>query len=381
MRPAAVLDRHANLAFRILLVGLLAAGGIYAFQALASIVLPLLFALFLTALLSPIVDSLARHMRRGFAVALVIAAFLVLIFGTLAYVIPALFDQAADAVKQVENGLTKLPEVASTVGLDARETQDLFETVADRLRNNLGGISSAVSSSALTIASATVAAAFGAFLTLVLMVYLLVDGRAFWDGGVRLLDADRRPATQAGGLRAWRALVIFTRSQVAVAAFDAVGIALGLLLIGVPLVLPLAVLTFILSFIPYLGATLSGMIVALVALSTVGVGAMVAVIAVAIFVQFLEGNIFYPLVVGRSLRLHPITVLLAVGVGSALLGILGAFFATPILATVAAAAGLLPDLDADEDTSRVVQEADEAGDPPAGPPALTSAAEPPSAPG
>ncbi len=345
VRPAVVLERHAALAIRVLLVGLLATGAVYAFRALQSIVLPLLFALFLTALLAPVVDRLARHMRRGFAVAVVIAAFLLFVFGTLAYVIPALVGQASDAVKQVEGGLNKLPSVASSVGLDAKETQELFATLSQRLRENLGAISSAVSSSALTIASATIAAAFGAFLTFVLLVYLLIDGRGFWNGGVRLIDADRRSGVMEAGLRAWEALVVFVRSQVVVALIDAIGIAIGLFIFGVPLVLPLGVLTFILSFIPYIGATLSGLIVALVALSTQGVGAMVGVLGVAVVVQLIEGNLVYPLLVGRSLRLHPITVLLAVGLGSAALGILGAFFATPLLATVAAAAGLLPDFE------------------------------------
>ncbi|MBJ7470090.1 MAG: AI-2E family transporter [Solirubrobacteraceae bacterium] len=357
MRPAVVLERNAALAIRVLLIGLLATGAIYTFRALQPIVLPFMFALLLTALLSPAVDWLGQRMRRGFAVALIIAGFLLFIFGTLAYIIPTLVGQASDAVQQVEGGLEKLPDVASSFGLNAKETQELIASLTQRLRENLGGISSAVSSSALTIASATIAAAFGAFLTFVLLVYLLIDGRAFWAGGVRLIDADRRAGVMASGLRAWKALVVFIRSQVVVAAIDAVGMALGLFIFGVPLILPLAVLTFILSFIPYIGATLSGLIVALVALSTQGVGAMVGVLVVAGIVQFLEGNLVYPLLVGRSLRLHPITVLLAIGVGSAILGILGAFFATPVLATAAAAAGLLPDFDTGE-PSAVVQEAD-----------------------
>lgn len=368
MRPAVVLERHAAMAIRILLVGLLILGAVYAFRALQGIVLPLMFALLLTALISPAADRLARHMRRGLAVALLIVALLLFVFGTLAYIIPALIDQASEAVAQVEGGLTKLPEVARTFGLNASQTQELVSNLSERLQSNLGGISSAVSTSALTIAGATISVAFGAFLTFVLLVYLLMDGRGFWDGAIRLLDADRRAGAAASGLRAWHALVIFIRSQVVVAAFDAIGIAIGLWALGIPLVLPLGVLTFILSFIPYIGATVSGLIVALVALSTQGVGAMVGILAIAGLVQLLEGNIIYPLLVGRSLRLHPITVLLAVGTGSAVLGILGAFFATPILATIAAAAGFLPDVTAGEESAPATLRADASGVDPEGSP-------------
>lgn len=348
MRPALVLERQATLAVRVLIVGALFAAAIVAFRSLQPIVLPFLFALLLSALLAPLVDVLGRHMRHGLAVTVVLTGFLVLLFGTLAYVIPTLFTQASDAVVQLEQGIEKIPEVASTVGLNADETQELLSTMADRLQENLGSISSAVSTGAFTIATLTVSIGFGMFLSLVLLVYMLVDGRGFWDGAVRLLDADRRSGARRSGIRGWHALVVFVRSQVLVALFDAVGIAIGLLALGVPLVLPLAVITFILCFIPYIGATLSGLIVALVALSTVGPGAMIAILIIAGLVQAIEGNVIYPVLVGRTLRLHPITVLLAVGVGSALLGVLGAFFATPILATVAAAAGFLPDPMTDE---------------------------------
>ena len=362
MRPAVVLERHAALAIRVLLIGLLIVGGVYSFRALQPIVLPFLFAMLMTALLSPLVDRLNRHMRRGLAVSVVMVLFLLFVFGSLAFIVPALFDQAAEAVAQVEDGLTKIPEVAGSLGLDAKQTQEILATTSDRLRDNLGGISAAVSTSALTVASVTIAVGFGAFLTFVLLVYLLIDGEAFWKGAVRLLDADRRTGALRSGTRAWHALVVFIRSQVFVAAFDAVGIAAGLLALGVPLVLPLGVLTFILSFVPYIGATVSGVLVALVALSTVGPGAMVGILLIAILVQMLEGNLIYPLLVGRSLRLHPITVLLAVGVGSSVLGILGAFFATPLLATVAAAAGLLPDPMSDEQTAPATRRADASHD-------------------
>ncbi|MDO9355951.1 MAG: AI-2E family transporter [Solirubrobacteraceae bacterium] len=348
MRPAVVLERHASLAIRILIVGLLIVGGVYAFHALQSIILPLAFALLLTALLSPLVDVLERKMRRGIAVSVVVLGFLLFVFGSLAFIVPALFDQASQAVAQIEKGITQLPEVAGTIGLDAKQTQELLESTSERIRDNLGGISAAASSSALTIASVTISIGFGAFLAFVLLVYLLIDGRGFWDGAIRLLDADRRARAHQSGVRAWHALRVFIRSQVFVAAFDAVGIALGLFALGVPLVLPLGVLTFILSFVPYIGATISGLLVALVALSTVGPGAMIGILAIAIVVQMVEGHLVYPLLVGRSLRLHPVTVLVAVGTGSAVLGILGAFFATPLLATVAAAAGLLPDPMSDE---------------------------------
>ena len=367
MRPAVVLERQAALAIRILLVGLVVAGSVLAFRALQPIVLPLLFALLLTALLMPIILWLERHgVRHIIAVAAVIIAFVALLFGTVAYVTSPLIDQANEAVHQVERGIDELPELAESIGLDRTQVEDLTDG-GGNLGDNLGGGGRAVSSSALSIAGATVSVAFGAFLSLVLLVYLLYDGKGFWNGALRLIDANRRERAEQRGVRSWHALQIFVRSQVIVALIDAIGIAAGLLALGVPLVLPLGVMTFVLSFVPYIGATLSGLVVALVALSTTGPEAMLAILAIAALVQFLESNFVYPLLVGRNLRLHPITVLLAVGIGSSLLGVLGAFFATPILATVAAASGLLPDVMDGEEESPVIVRADaEDGETPPG---------------
>lgn len=342
MQPANAPQRWALISLQFLAI----AGGLYVgvlgFRALAPILLPLLFALLLTALLAPGVLWLVRHrIPHAAAVVLVISAFLLFVIGGLSWIVPTILDQAGRAASQAQDGLSRLPELLRDLGVRSSDT--VIRDATEQAKENLGDIGSSVSSSALSVAAASVGALFGAFLTFVLLTYLLWDGEGFWHGAVRLLAPERREGVLLAGRRSAHALVTFVRSQVVVAAFDAVGIAIGLLVLGVPLVLPLAVLTFVLSFIPYVGATLSGLLIALVALSTQGPAAMIGIILIAMLVQFIEGHVVYPLLIGRNLKLHPITVLLAVGLGSATLGILGAFFATPLLAAVAAAAGLLPD--------------------------------------
>jgi predicted PurR-regulated permease PerM len=344
MKPATVLERGAMVALRLLLIGACIYGGVLAFHALEGILLPILFALLLTALLAPAVSWLDRHhSRHGLSVFVVVIGLLAFIFGAIAWITPPLVSQAGEAATQAQAGIGRLPRLLESVGVGRTESHHLIAQATDKLQHNVGAIGATVSSSALDVASAGVSVAFGAFLTLVLLTYLLSDGDTFWLGAVRLLSADRRPTALLAGRRAAHALIIFVRSQVAVAAMDALGIGIGLVALGIPLVLPLTVLTFVLSFVPYVGATVSGLLIALVALSTQGFATMAAIIAVAIGVQMIEGHLVYPMLVGRNLKLHPITVLLAVGTGAALLGILGAFFATPLLAAVAAAGGLLPD--------------------------------------
>ncbi len=116
----------------------------------------------------------------------------------------------------------------------------------------------------------------------------------------------------------------------AVAFVDAVLIGIGLAIIGVPFVLPLAVLTFFGAFIPIIGAILAGVAAVLVALAAEGVGAAIGVGVLVLAVQQLEGNLLAPLIVGRAVSLHPAVILVAVAIGATLWGILGAFVAVPV---------------------------------------------------
>ena len=105
-----------------------------------------------------------------------------------------------------------------------------------------------------------------------------------------------------------------------------------------PLVLPLAVLTFVLAFIPIVGAIAAGAAAVLVALVAEGPVAALLVLGVVVLVQQLESNVLYPWIVGKTVELHPVVVLLAVTIGGLLYGIVGAALAVPIAVVGAAAA-------------------------------------------
>ena len=120
--------------------------------------------------------------------------------------------------------------------------------------------------------------------------------------------------------------------QIFVAFVDAVGIGLGAWLLGVPLAFPLAVLVFLASFIPMVGAVLTGAMAVVLALITNGVWNAVFMLLVVLLVQQLESNVLQPLVMGKAVSLHPLAVFLAVAGGSAVLGLVGAVFAVPVLA-------------------------------------------------
>ena len=127
----------------------------------------------------------------------------------------------------------------------------------------------------------------------------------------------------------------FLRGQLLVALVDAVFIGLGLWILGVPLVLPLAVLVFFGGLFPIVGAFLSGTVAVVVALASKGLGTALLALAVVLLVQQLEGHVLSPIIQSRNIALHPLVIILAVITGGAVMGILGAFLGVPVAAVIA----------------------------------------------
>lgn len=337
------LDGLSLVALRIGIVGLVGYGLLLVWSRLSFILLPFFIAVLLSALLTPVAAFLHARLRvpRVPAAILTVLLTIALIAGLLTLVTPDIVKQAEDLVTQVEDGVQQLPDVLHDLGLKDSDIQRFTEQATKKVEDSLGDIGGQLSTGVITAAQGVMSVAASIFLSLMMLIYLLVDGTGFWRGVLRFAPAERRRSWHEGGQRAWTAVQQYTRSQVTVAIIDGVGVGLGLTILDIPLAVPLGVLTFILAFIPYVGAIVAGLASMLVALSTNGVEGAIGALVVALIVQQVEGNILYPLLIGRSVRLHPITVLLGVGAGSALLGITGAFLATPVIAAVSAGAGWL----------------------------------------
>jgi predicted PurR-regulated permease PerM len=115
---------------------------------------------------------------------------------------------------------------------------------------------------------------------------------------------------------------------------DAVLVAIALLVIGVPLVVPLAIITFFAAFIPLIGAFVAGLLAVLVALVSGGVVDALLVLGAIILVQQVEGHLLYPLLMSRAVHLHPAVIVVALGAGGILAGIIGVFLAVPIAGVI-----------------------------------------------
>lgn len=298
------------------------------------IVLPVLLGLLLATVFWPPVRFLrGRGTPAPLAALAVLLSGVLLLVALVALLAPQVTGQAEEIADQVVAGLEDVQGLITGPPLNLREDAigGAVDNVIEELQANAQNVAGRVLSGAVVAGSLLLTA----LLALVLCFFFLKDGPKFlpWLGG--LVGPRASPHVSAVGLRAWATLSGFIKAQAAVGFVDAVAIGIGLVVLGVPLALPLAVLIFFGAFIPIIGAVVTGALAALIALVTNGVTSALIVVALVLAVQQLEGNVLQPILVGRTLDLHPAVVILAVTAGGTLAGITGAFLAVPVVAVVA----------------------------------------------
>lgn len=298
------------------------------------IVLPVALALIVTTVLAPLAGLFERWLR--FPAGLAAAGALIFSIGLIGFVIyllaPSVSGQTGQIVDDTVGGLQRLQDWVQDSDIVSKAQLDTaLQAIQDRLTESSGDIASGVLVGVGAVGSAIV----NLVVTLILTFLFLKDGRKFipW---VRDLTGDRVGGHLAEVLgRSWATLSGFIRTQALVSFIDAVFIGIGLLIIGVPLAIPLAVLTFFGGFIPIIGAFVAGAVAVLVALVAVGWQGALWVLLLIIVVQQLEGNVLSPWLQSKSMNLHAAVVLLSVALGSTLFGIIGAFLAVPVVAVAA----------------------------------------------
>ncbi|MCW2679614.1 MAG: perM [Frankiales bacterium] len=298
------------------------------------VLLPVLLALLLATVLWPAVRFLrGRGAPDALAALGVLLVALLVLFGIIGGLAPQVVGQAEEIGEQVAAGLGELQQGLSGPPFNLGE--DRVGATVDNLINELQSNARSIAARVLSGAAAAGSLLLTGLLALVLCFFYLKDGPKFlpWIGG--LVGPRAAPHVSAVAQRSWVTLSGFIKAQAAVGLVDAIFIGIGLAVLGVPLALPLAVLVFFGAFIPIIGAVVSGALAALVALVTTGPTSALIVVALVLVVQQLEGNVLQPMLVGRTLDLHPAAVILAVTAGGSLSGIVGAFLAVPVLSVAA----------------------------------------------
>ncbi|HZN74677.1 MAG TPA: AI-2E family transporter [Micromonosporaceae bacterium] len=319
--------------WRMLVIGAVAVAIVTIVGRLKLVIVPLVIALLLAALLSPAVGWLRRaKVPRSLATALVLVGGLAAVVGVLTLVIrqfvegaPQLGQNASDGIRQIRDWLETGP-----LHLSDQQLNDGFQSIQNWINDNR----STFTSGAVDTATATLDVLAGLFLVLFSLFFFLRDGQRIWRYVVRIFPGGVREQVAEAGERSWLTLVAYVRATVLVAFIDALGIGLAVVILRVPFALPLAALVFLASFIPIIGATLSGTIAVLVALVSRGPVIALILLAAVIAVQQFEGHVLQPLIMGRAVAIHPLAVIVAIAVGVVLAGIIGALVAVPIVAVL-----------------------------------------------
>lgn len=296
---------------------------------LSVVVTPALLALIVASAIHPAIAWLHSHgVHRMLATWIALLSIILILALIIWLIVLAVINQWDDLVTATNDGLGSLQSFLSNQSFaDQLPTPDQITGWFTDVLSTSGFQSGALAGLSATASFLT---GFGIFV--VVLFFFLKDGPQIWEFLLRPFHGE----AYERGLRVGRATTTtfggYLRGTSIVAAADAVGIGVGLAILQVPLALPLAVIVFITSFIPIVGATLAGIVAALVALVANGPVAALIVIGIVVGVNQIEGNLLQPIVMGRTLKLHPLVILIALTLGASLGGVLGAIIAVPLTA-------------------------------------------------
>lgn len=320
-------------ALRLIIIGVALGGMIWVVSKVWAGIVPIFFALLLASLLWPVVRRLTdRGIPPALAAISVILLTLILIGGVFVAIAPSVVDQSAVLVNRAGDGVQQVREwlAGPPLNIENKRLDDFTNEAQTWLQDRSASIASGVFSGVATVGTIV----FSLLLVIVLTFFFLKDGRRF-------LPWVRRVAGRRAGqhltevlARVWSTLSGFLRVQMVVSAVDAILIGIGLVILGIPLAFALAIMTFFGGLIPIVGAVAVGTLAVLVALVSNGFTTALIVLAIILGVQQLEGHVLQPILQSRTMEMHPAIILLSVAGAGTLFGIIGAFLAVPVAATV-----------------------------------------------
>jgi predicted PurR-regulated permease PerM len=343
------LDVAASWSWRLIVIAALIAILVRILSYFAEVFLPIAIAILITALVIPAVDQLQRWgLPRGLATGIMVVFVLAFVGGALALVGQQLASGFGGLATQVTHGIAEIERWLRNGPLHLSQHQ--LSAALNKLRDAVTSGNQAMVGRVAEFSTAVTHIAAGFFLVLFSTYFFLYEGWRIWGFLVRFVPRSARRQVDGAGRASWVSLTAFVRATVIVALVDAVAITVIALILRVPLAVPIGVLVFLGAFVPIIGATVSGSVAVLVALVAHGPLAAVFMLLGLIFVNQLEAHVLQPFLLGRAVRLHPLSVLFGIAAGVLAAGIGGALVAVPLVATMNSAvrylSGNTPDTEA-----------------------------------
>ena len=320
----------AAYAWRLLVIAAALVALLWLLGQLLVVVISVAAALMLArALMGPANWLESRGIPRALAAALAVVVAVAVVAALVAWVsvsVASEFDQFGTTLSQGVDDIETWLVEDSPFNIDRAQLQDFRQEVGKRISSIVSSGDSLQSSAVLVVEIAS-----GLVLALVVAFFVVKDRDPIVRFGLRGVPPDRRPMVTALGERAWETLGGYLRGVALLGIVEAIVIGAAVWIVGGGLVAAVAVITLLGAFVPIVGAVVAGIVAVLVTLATAGTTQAVIVAAVALAVQQLDNDLLAPVIYGKSLRLHPLVILLGIASGTALFGFVGALLAVPTI--------------------------------------------------
>lgn len=317
--------------WRLLLVGAAVYFIARVLSYLSIVTVPCAAALLIVALLFPLTARLRRAGVGRLAATWLTMLVAAIVLGGLGVLVgfranaefPTLADQVVNSARELQSWLRTGP-------LQFRQQQ--LDSAATTLLNALDQQTERLAGTVVTGAGIVLEVLAGLVLLIFVTFFLIKDGDRIWAWCCERSGSRVGARIDRAGRAAWATLVQYVHGTMIIAAIHGIVIGVVMLIMGIPLWAPLAVLIFLGSFVPLAGIIVTGGLAVLVTLGTQGWIAALVLLGIITLEAQLESHLLQPLVVGRMVRLHPLVVILAIATGTFTAGIIGAVIAVPLTA-------------------------------------------------
>lgn len=309
---------------------------------------PLVVSLFLYYMLNPVVKLLIKlklgkfHLPRSIASLLVVLLLILLVVGAFMALIPSLVNELTQLIKWLPTATKDtqawIVQLSHHPMLERVDLKGLYNQYSSQVAKYAQALLASLSSSAGTLIGAVTKAVVITVTVPVMLFYMLKDGNRLVPS-VQRFFSQRHGEEVANLLHQMNAtLSAYISGQAIECLFVALATSIGYFIIGQPLAIVLGLIAGITNMIPYIGPYI-GIAPALLVALTVAPEKIIWVIVVVIVVQQIDGNIIYPNIIGKTLNIHPLTIIIILLAAGNIAGIAGMILCIPVYAVVKTIAG------------------------------------------
>jgi putative heme transporter len=311
-------------------VALFLVGTVWLLSLTHTIVTPVIAAGVIAAVAAPLVSWLQRHhVPRPAGAILLLLAIVVLGALVVFIVIAGITSQSGDIGSHLTDAKNTVEGWMKDLGVDSSTAAKAKDDASSSATQAVGALLTGLGAGIKELASLV----FFLAMTALSLLFLLADGPKIRDWGERHMGV---PEPVAGTIsnRTLQSLRGYFLGVTLVAAFNAVVVGLGALVLGVPLAGTIAIVTLLAAYVPYLGAWTAGAFSVLIALGGAGTDAAVGMIVVQLLANSVLQQMVQPLAMGAALGIHPLAVLIVTIAGGALFGAAGLILAAPATSAI-----------------------------------------------